>query len=363
MKPTSVPCMEDRVALARRGALSPAEWQEFASHLTVCVDCRVAWRLTSDFEHSAEARPGDERIIARGVKAAMAASAVLVAAGAASAAIVLHVHRSGPPEPPDVPGKVRPAKPRGARGIRPKPLPPVESPAESPAALPVERPAENPLAFPDPRPVENAPALPVERPATLPAERPAERTPALPAEWHAAPPAPDRASSRAAPAASAPESAQVQAAAGPAARPPQEVAELDPFEGTGGSLSSLPASVSRQNAADLFARGLAERQEGHAPAAIATFRRLQRQAPDSPEATVSLVSLGDLLLETRMPVEALAYFQAYLRRAPAGTLALEAWIGKARALDALGRASEARAAWKQIARRFPDARYLRRSGL
>ena len=327
MNPISVSCCEDRVALARRGALSPLEWQDFATHLAVCVDCRVAWRLSMDFEHSAAARPGDERIVARGVKLALASSArphpnlirfafaaavVLVAASAASAALLLHVRHSGPAESPHTPGKVRPAKSRGARSNGAMSQVPVASLA----------------------------------------------TPAV--EIPAAHPAPSQAAASAAPAATASASPPVERAnADSTARPSQQVAALDPFERAGSPLSPPPAPPRREDAPGRFAQALAERQEGRGQTAIATFRRLQREFPDSLEATVSLVSLGDLLLGARREAEALLCFEAYLQRAPTGTLVPEAWIGKARALDALGRVAEARSAWNEIARRFPNAPYLR----
>ena len=326
MNSTSMSCGEDRVALARRGALSPEEWQDFATHLAECVDCRVAWRLGMDFEHGAPARPGDERIVSRGVKAALASSArrrpnlirlalaasvVLVAASAASAALLLHVRHSGQAESQPTPSKIRPAKSRAAR---------------------------------------NAAAAPQVQ--TVPAESPAGPAVELPAAL----PAPSQASAPAAPATTAPASPKVERVS---ARPSPEVATLDPFEHAGSPLSPPPAPPPREDAPGLFARALAERQEGRGQTAIATFRRLEREFPDSREATVSLVSLGDLLLGTRQEAEALLCFEAYLHRAPTGALVPEAWIGKARALDALGRVTEARVAWKEIARRFPNAPYLR----
>jgi TolA-binding protein len=309
MTSTPLACSEDRVVLARRGALSSAEWQDFATHLASCADCRIAWRLAVDFDHSAAARAGDEHLVARAVRAALvpstrrrpyllrfalAASLVLLA-GAASAAIVLRVRRSAPVAPAPAADTAKPGRPRRAVPVRA--LPPVASPAEEPAP-----------------------------------------TVAAPTTVVPAPPQGGR------------------AVAAPAPQPEPPVA-IDPFEGLPAPLSLPPPAPSPENAATLFARALAERQAGRAPAAIATFRELQREFADSSEATVALVSLGDLLLESRLPAEALAYFQAYLRRAPSGTLAPEAWIGKARALDALGRPSEAQAAWNEIARRFPDARY------
>jgi len=318
----SAPCSDDRVALARRGTLSPAEWRDFATHLSTCADCRIAWRLAVDFDHTAAARSGDELVVARAVKAALAsparrrpgvlrfalAAGLVLVAGAASATIVLHARRSQPTELASAPESPKPAKPRvRSAWVRALPAvealaPPVELSTESPpppSVAPVPSAAVGPATSQGPRPV-GAPAV------------------------------------------------------------PQEPTALDPFERPGKPLAP-PSTVSVARAAtNLFDRALAERQAGRTPAAIASFRTLQRDFADSPEATVALVSLGDLLLEIRLPAEALTYFQAYLHRAPSGTLSPEAWIGKARALDALGRPSEASAAWNEIARRFPDARYGRR---
>jgi TolA-binding protein len=101
------------------------------------------------------------------------------------------------------------------------------------------------------------------------------------------------------------------------------------------------------------------RQEGRFQDAIASFRTLQGQFPDTPPALVSLVSLGDLSLRTGAPSEALASFESYVRRAPSGALVPEALAGEARALKALGRAQESENTWRDLARRFPGSPYAR----
>ena len=331
MKSTPVCSSDAHVALARRRALSPSEWQDFAAHLATCIDCRASWRLALDFERSGGARPGDERIIARGVRATLAASArprtsllrmalaasvVLAVAGAASAAIVLHVRQAASTVPVDVPGQVRPAKPRASHGVSPKPQAAMESPSspatEGSAARPVER--ETPLPA-----VDQAPPV---TPSTAPKALRSDRSTA-------------------------------------SARPLPASAVLDPFD-SADTPPSPQASPYQEDAAVLFEEALAERQQGRAQSAIAAFHRLEREFPHSSEATVSLVSVGDLLLGNGRPAEGLVYFEVYLRRAPAGPLAPEAWVGKARALEALGRVPEAKATWNEIAKRFTDARYLRR---
>jgi hypothetical protein len=108
MKSFPSACRDERVALARRGTLGTAEWQDFATHLTGCADCRIAWRLAVDFDHADEARVGDERLVARavaaaalpvasahrrGLRVAVAAAAILLVVGGASAAIAWRAHR------------------------------------------------------------------------------------------------------------------------------------------------------------------------------------------------------------------------------------------------------------------------------
>jgi TolA-binding protein len=73
------------------------------------------------------------------------------------------------------------------------------------------------------------------------------------------------------------------------------------------------------------------------------------------EAHVSHVSLGRLLLERGLWADAVPQLDAYL--ATGGTLAPEALYGKARALDALGRRDDGAAAWRELARRYPDSVY------
>ena len=107
MKPTARDCSDDCLVLARRGALSWSAWNDLATHLATCPDCRIDWQLSADFDGSAGAVPGDERMIARAadaatarmplglVRVAVAAGALLAVAGVASGAIVLHARYVG----------------------------------------------------------------------------------------------------------------------------------------------------------------------------------------------------------------------------------------------------------------------------
>jgi tetratricopeptide (TPR) repeat protein len=101
-----------------------------------------------------------------------------------------------------------------------------------------------------------------------------------------------------------------------------------PASGVTSTVPALVPSAAVRPAAALFARAKEARREGRTGEAIAAFRRLQRDYPDSPEAVVSLVSVGELLAAASAWVDALECFDAYLRRAPAGPLAPEALAGK-----------------------------------
>jgi TolA-binding protein len=311
MTAISQACSDNRAARARRGALSATEWQEYATHLAACADCRVTWSVTIDFEQSAAPAPGDERLLARAAKLALAgsrgrhvhavrvgaaAAIILLVAGVASGAILLRVRHAGVPvahsEPPH-PARMRARKTAASSAIQ------SEAAAESGA---------------------------------LPAAVPAPAPPAPTAAAEAPPPG----------------------GAGPKA-----------VKRAAGHLTALadhsPAPQTSEDAATLFARAVTDREQGRTFAALATFRSLQGRFPGSPQAVLSLVSLADLALDTGDAALALAACEQYLAAAPSGTLVPEALVGSARALTSLGRATEADAVWREIARRFPNSPYVRGS--
>jgi TolA-binding protein len=310
MKSTAQPCSDLRLVLARRGALSASEWQDFATHLSTCADCRIAWRFSADFASSAGAAPGDERIIARAAKAALGATAIprvrrlrlafataamLVAASVASGAVALRsryfakISRQAEPAP---------ASRAEAKAIS---LSKAKGPAQE-----LAEPAQPPMT-------ENTAVEP-----------PPQSTHSLAKD-----------------------------------EKPRRLASVSLSD----ALTPPPATPSQPPGLDgahaVFAEAVRARQEGRFQDAIASFRTLQGQFPDTPQALVSLVSLGELSLRAGAPSESLASFESYVRRAPSGALVPEALAGEARALKALGRAQESEKTWRDLARRFPESPYAR----
>jgi len=324
-------CSEERMDRARRGMLPAPEMIDFATHLTTCPDCRMAWRIAADFQGSAGPVPGDERIVERAARAALAsgrrparrwvsaipaAAAVVVAAGVASGAMALRARYLQPPGSP----RATPALSR--RGGRSSPRP-IHTGAPAPASSPD-------LAAPP-----DAPAAPLSPPA-------------LPAVQSAAAGRGPQAAASSLPARPANRSS-VSRPISPASSAPTLAPPAQSPAGTGRCVKGQEA----------LARAVHQRNEGDSDAALESFLQLQAECTGLPEALVSLVSMGDLLLGRGDASQALASFDAYLRGAPSGTLAPEALVGKAQAQARLGRLEEAQATWREVARRFPRSPYAR----
>jgi tetratricopeptide (TPR) repeat protein len=113
---------------------------------------------------------------------------------------------------------------------------------------------------------------------------------------------------------------------------------------------STPASA----ASRLLAAAQALRARGEYDACAQAYRRLWAEFPDSEEAKVSMISLGELeLLGRKRPVAALDAFGAYLRIG--GPLEREARFGRIRALRVLGRDAEADAESAAFLRDYPTS--------
>jgi TolA-binding protein len=136
-----------------------------------------------------------------------------------------------------------------------------------------------------------------------------------------------------------------------------------------GSAPSVPSAPKRpsprptaslgEGAAALFEAANDARRGGDTQQATTLYRELQRLYPGSPEAGLTYVSLGGLLLDAKQPKAALAQFDRALR-APAETLRPEALYGRARALAALHEAEAEKAAWKQLLEEFPTCPYAQK---
>ncbi|MCA9581108.1 MAG: hypothetical protein KC416_04895 [Myxococcales bacterium] len=112
------------------------------------------------------------------------------------------------------------------------------------------------------------------------------------------------------------------------------------------------------SASELLERAAEHRRAGRLAAAEREYRLLQRRYPTSREHDVSRVSLGRLLLDRQGRARpALREFEAYLRKAPHGTLAEEARAGRALAFEHLRNGSKEAEAWRDLLREHPKSVY------
>ncbi len=109
----------------------------------------------------------------------------------------------------------------------------------------------------------------------------------------------------------------------------------------------------------LFERAESLRREGRADAAVATYRRLQANFPETAEAQLSFVLAGKLLLEGGRPGDALAQFDRH--SSAAGNVGEELLAGRATSLEQLHRPSEEIAEWKSLLARYPRTVYAERA--
>ncbi len=116
------------------------------------------------------------------------------------------------------------------------------------------------------------------------------------------------------------------------------------------------------DAAALLAAATEARRTGDLPRATQLYGELQRRFSGSREANVSRIALGRVLLdELARPADALAQFDGYLRSQRSGTLAEEARVGRATALDRLGRDADAERAWRELLELHPASPHAERA--
>ncbi|MBI5487259.1 MAG: hypothetical protein HY905_08000 [Deltaproteobacteria bacterium] len=333
----------------RRRSLTPDERTRLERHLALCPACAFELAASADFarwldhgapdEESVAARIADRVMLAldalrpeaggrvaavpsrlRAPRRFVVAAVILATAATAGAAAwyLVLAPRLAPPAPAaaacpagdadtPAPDTGRSAAPRlspapaGAPPARPSPPPPAPLPPPLPAAIAPSGSDTTPRPAPD----VTLPPAPVVRSRVPVPGRPAE------------PPAPQ----------------EVPDGLGPEPTPAQLLAQANELRRTG---------------AYVDAAGL--------------YRELQRRYPGTREELVSRVTLGRVLLERLDDAAgALAIFDGYLTAAPGGTLAEEAWVGRALALQRLDRTDEERAAWTTVLSLFPDSAHAERA--
>ncbi|HYP86898.1 MAG TPA: tetratricopeptide repeat protein [Polyangiaceae bacterium] len=167
--------------------------------------------------------------------------------------------------------------------------------------------------------------------------------------------------------------AAVSSSASP--RRSEVVAPAEPSSARAASVSAFPAlpntaatstdtaaarvdPAARVDAASLFADANRARRDGNADRAVALYRTLQSRYPNSSESELSRALLAQLLLDRGNPEAALAGFDRYLAE-DTPVLSAEALVGRARALEQLGKPAQAVAAWRQVQNRFPGSVHAR----
>jgi TolA-binding protein len=108
--------------------------------------------------------------------------------------------------------------------------------------------------------------------------------------------------------------------------------------------------------AELFERETDARRHGDYTKVVDIGRQLEGRYASSREAEVSRAIVGRLLLDRGDPAGALAHFDAYLA-AGSGQLGEDAMVGRATALDRLGRTDDATRAWSALVDAYPNTPY------
>ncbi len=128
------------------------------------------------------------------------------------------------------------------------------------------------------------------------------------------------------------------------------------------SAARAPArAIQDRSPARLFAEANRARRAGDYATALAGYRQLRKQFPDSREEITARVIVGRLVLAEGRPAEGLAEFDSYLRAHPRGTLAEEARVGRASALMTLRRPDDERRAWSELLQHHPRSMHTDRA--
>jgi TolA-binding protein len=120
---------------------------------------------------------------------------------------------------------------------------------------------------------------------------------------------------------------------------------------------AAPPAVPSATAASLFAEANGARRGGDLGRAASLYGTLRDRFPDSDQAHLAGISLGDLLLGLDEPARALGAFDSYLAEVRAGPLREEAMFGRARCLRKLGDVRAEEETWVILLRDFPASAY------
>ena len=316
---------------ARRGALLPGEQAELDRLLEASPTLRMAHQLGKDFDQIAAVQPGDEQRISRFVERALAARkhrrprllnlwrvspwmAAATVFGICGVAFGLRGAWLAKHATPPVPSVVVWSSDHAGRARKIAALPPA-----------VTEPIDEPSDAKD----KSNPNI-VELPAPMPCVT----------------------ASIAAPLTSAP-SHEIRDKQANGPEPSPVIISTPERKGSTGTFGQ--EQLTEANAAALLRQANKARSLGELYRTIVLLQELQSKFGNSPEARVSLVSLGKLLMLKGSPDAALQQFSNYL--AAPGPLEEEALVGRAQALQSLGRASEERSTWERLLTRFPSSVY------
>ncbi|WP_437591699.1 tetratricopeptide repeat protein [Sorangium sp. So ce1000] len=396
-------CRSELLTRVRRGVATEPDRLAFDAHLVSCASCRISWVLAKDFDAAGAAEPGDAALLARianaaiggavidlrregalvrsegaavrGEGAAMGSEGAAVrgegaAMGSEGAAVRgkgaaewgegaaewgegAAVWLAGAPARPDNDVRRNDVR-RGDDDARPGTVLRVRRPAGwtrsawlyAAAAVLVAGTAAAAAALVQLHPAaevrSSARSLDPSLRAAVARRRAAALPGAAPSDGGAAP-------ALAAPAsAPAPADAASLELASPAPKP------RDAARGP----SAAPSPTAPATAEQLFREANDARRAGSSRRAIELYRALQKGFATSPEATLSLVSLGGLLLNAGSADAALAQFDRYLGVAGSRPLAVEALYGRGRALRALGRTGDEAQTWRRLLREHPGSPYV-----
>lgn len=138
--------------------------------------------------------------------------------------------------------------------------------------------------------------------------------------------------------------------------PPPVVAEPTPVASVAApSVARTVVARTEDSAARRFAAANEARRAGDSNRAATLYREVVRDFSGSPEAAMSELRLGNLLLEKGKAGAALDQFQRHLKRS--GALVPEALYGRGRALAALDEQNAERQTWQRVLREFPGSPY------